>query len=166
MATSPATFLPLFCDYLRAKLTLARERVQIDTDGPAETKAGDGKVLTLVLAPPRPYGSPDQGAGRSNYQVTRSLSVILTSYNTGDHGSNRERLLIAHWNFEDLVLNAVQQCNFKGTSGLNWNRPPALQTGSEGYKHTKDVAGGVQSALVFEITYTANVNADQPGPPV
>jgi hypothetical protein len=163
MATSPATFLPSFCDYLRAKLRLSRERVQVDTSGPVEVKAADGKVLTIVLAPPKPYGSPDQGAGRTTYQVTRSLSVILTTANTGDHGSNRERLLTAHWNFEDAVLDAIQQCNYRV---LNWNRPPALQTGSEEYKHTKDLVGGVQSALVFEITYTANVAADQPGPPV
>lgn len=163
MATGPQTFLPLFRDYLVAKLQTQPARVQIDIGPPPEGKATDGKTVTMWLTPPRPYGSPDQGAGRSNYQVIRQLSVLLTTANTGDHGTNRERLLYQHWAFEDKILNAIQQCNFKV---LGWNRSPALQSGSEEYKHGKVVAGGLESVLTFEITYTANVDAAQPGPPV
>lgn len=164
MPTSPARFVPEFLDYLSQKLKIARDKVRVNTSGRPEGRALDEAVLTVSLSTPRPYVTPDGGAGRHSYQVIRSLEITITSTVTGDHGSDRTRALTAHWAFEDKVLNAVQQCDFRANFG--WARPPALQGSPPDYQHLKDVVGGLQSTLVFEITYEADIQRAQPGPPV
>lgn len=157
-ASSPAVFMPALQDYLVAKLKIVKARIHLDVAPQEEIKAADGKTVALFLGGPVPYISPNSGAGRHSEQICRRLLVRIATFNSGDTATNRVRLNVAQWNFEDAVFNALQKMTFKPWFVC----PPFLETSSPEATHMKTVAGGVETSLTFVLTYIPTIEQGQP----
>lgn len=156
-STSPELFMEALRGYLQFHLDTARQRVRIDTEPDSEFKGADGQVVALFLSNPSAYQATEQGAGRWTFQVARALKVRIFTTDTGDHGSDRTRLLFKHWAFETKVLNVLLAGKFRE---FGWNKPPALVSDKSQTQHTRVLAGGLQSELAFEIVYTAAIEQE------
>lgn len=109
-STSPVTFMPALATYLRATLSLSTDQVKIvdsETFNKERNTTLLQKGIILTLDGIRPV-LKDQGAGRAGFKVNRTLRVMPVTNSNLDPAGRNEIALLAHWTFEDSIVNALQ----------------------------------------------------------
>lgn len=109
-STSPVTFMPLIATYLRGALTLSTDQVKIvdsETFDKERNTTLLQKGILLTLDGIRPTVR-DSGAGRAGFKVRRQLHIMVATNSNLDPAGRNEYALLAHWAFEDLIVNAMQ----------------------------------------------------------
>jgi len=122
----------------------------------AEYKAEEG--IHVLMGSPEP--TPDSGAGRWGFKVTRDIVVHVVSRSVLDAVGRDEIALVRHTDLEEAVVNAVLDGHpsVKTREGIQITWVPG---GTAVAKASKIDVGFFRSVLVFRLHYAAKLT---PGP--
>jgi hypothetical protein len=161
----PSEFMKYLQEVLSEALSLDPSVVQVSTDETGDQKphslGGGDRAIRLVLNDPRPV-NPNAGAGRHATPLARQLVVKIRTRGGLDQAGEDKVALLAHWNFQDQVMDALL---FKANVVTGEDAVPGTRfvlpvkfVGNGGtVKRVKDSGGAYESVFVFELTYVPKV---------
>jgi len=152
---TPSVFVPQLATDLAAELNWNRSLVTLVTPELSEKAVTNQPVesVSLELQNPEPV-QVNAGAGRRGFPVTRRRKAICVTRLATDVGDSDEQALKKHWILQDKVLNFFVLAHY-GVYGFI--SPIKYLGAGDDVNRRNNKAAGLQSVLIFEVTYVLKV---------